>query len=105
MSRTWFLQIWHHFHQADNSVALPVGADGYDTLYRVRKLLNIILLNISRECKLSRGIAIDETIIHHKGRLSFKQYIKNKPIQWGIKLKVLSETQTANVYKFQVYLG
>lgn len=36
---------------------------------------------------------------------SFKQYIKNKPTQWGIKLWVLSESLTGFVYKFQVYFG
>ena len=44
-------------------------------------------------------------MVPHKGRLSFKQYIKNKPTQWGIKLWTLSESQTGYVYKFQVYLG
>ena len=99
------LQIWRYFHLADNSVAPPVGDPGYDKLYRVREFLNIISRNISREYKLSRDIAIDETMVPHKGRLSFKQYIKNKPTQWGIKLWVLSESLTGYVYKFQVYLG
>lgn len=105
MSRTRFLQIWLYFHLADNSVAVPVGADGYDKLYRVSEFLNIISLNISREYKLSRDIVIDKIMVPHKGRLSFKQYIKNKPTQWGIKLWVLSESKTGYVYKFQVYLG
>lgn len=48
MSRTRFLQICRYFHLADNSVAPPVGADGYDKLYRVREFLNIISSNISR---------------------------------------------------------
>ena len=34
MLRTRFLQIWRYFHLADNSTAPPVGADGYDKLYR-----------------------------------------------------------------------
>ena len=72
MSRTRFLQIWRYFHLADNSVAPPVGADGYHNLFRVREFLNIISSNISREYKLSRDIAIDET--------------KNKPTQCGINL-------------------
>ena len=103
--RTRFLQIWRYFHLADNSTAPPAGADGYDKLYRVREFLNIVSTNISREYKLSRDTAIDETMVPHTGRLSFKQCIKNKPTQWGIKLSVLSESQTGYVYKFQVYLG
>ena len=44
-------------------------------------------------------------MVPHKGRLSFKQYIKNKPTRWGIKLWVLCEAETGYVYRFQVYLG
>jgi len=29
-------------------------------------------------------------MIPYKGRLAFKQYIKNKPTKWGIKVFVLS---------------
>lgn len=50
-------------------------------------------------------VSIDETMVPHKGRLSFKQYIKNKPIRWGIKLWVLCEATTGYVYNFDVYLG
>ena len=44
-------------------------------------------------------------MVPHKGRLSYKQYIKSKPTKWGIKLWVLSESITGYIYKFQVYLG
>ena len=44
-------------------------------------------------------------MVPHTGRLSFKQYIKNKPVNWGIKLWVLCESKTGYIYRFQVYLG
>lgn len=94
------LQIWRYFHLADNSVAPARDTPGFDKLYRVREFLNIVSPNISTEYKLSRDISIDETMVPHKGRLSFKQYIKNKPTQWGIKLWVLSEARTGYVYRF-----
>lgn len=105
MPRDRFLQIWRYFHLADNSVAPARDTPGFEKLYRVREFLNIVSHNISTEYKLSRDISIDETMVPHKGRLSFKQYIKNKPTQWGIKLWVLSEARTGYVYRFQVYLG
>lgn len=105
MSQTRFLQIWRYFHLADNAVAIPRGTDGFDKIYRVRNFLNIILINIRDEYRLGMNIAIDETMVPHKGKLAFKQYIKNKPTKWGIKLWVLSEATTGYVYRFQVYLG
>ena len=42
-------------------------------------------------------------MVPHKGRLAFKQYIKNKPTRWEIKLWVLSEATRGYAYRFQVY--
>ena len=50
-------------------------------------------------------VSIDEAIIPFKGRLSFKQYIKNKPVKWGIKAFVLSDAINGYVYRLQVYTG
>lgn len=94
MPRTRFFQIWRYFHLEDNSRAAAPGTVGHDKIYRIRNFLTIISRNVEREYRLSRDISIDETIVPHKGRLSFKQYIKNKPTRWGIKLWVLCEADT-----------
>ena len=85
MSQARFLQIWHYFHLADNSSAVPRGQPGFDKIYRVRQFLNSILRNSQRLYRVDRDVSIDKTMVPHKGRLSFKQYIKNKPIRWGKK--------------------
>lgn len=61
--------------------------------------------NSQRLYRLDQEISIEETIIPHKGCLSFKQYISNKSIRWGIKLWVLCEAKTGYVFNLQVYLG
>ena len=83
MSQTRFLQIWRYFHLADNSSAVPRGEPGFDKIYRVRQFLNLILRNSQRLYRVNRDVSIDETMVPHKGRLSFKQYIKNKPLEGG----------------------
>lgn len=85
------LQIWCYRHWADNSTAIPRGADGFDKLYHVREYLNIILRSIQQEYRLAKNIAIDETMVADKGKLSFKQYIKTKSTKWDLKLWVLCE--------------
>lgn len=40
-----------------------------------------------------------------KGRLAFKQYIPNKPDRFGMKLFVLSESESGYVENFAVYTG
>ena len=44
----------------------------------------------------------NEAMIKFKGRLGFKQYIKNKPTKWGIKVFVLSDATTGYV---KIYTG
>ena len=39
-----------------------------------------------------------------KGRLGFKQYLKDKPTQWGIKMFVLADATNGYVKKIQ-YTG
>ena len=71
----------------------------------MREFLDLILRNSQRLYRLGKEITIDETMVPHKGRLSYKQYIKNKPIRWGIKPWVLCEAKPGYVYNFDVYLG
>ena len=44
-------------------------------------------------------------MIRFKGRLGFKQYMKDKPTKWGIKVFTLSDTVNGYVYRFQIYTG
>ncbi|GFO33877.1 PiggyBac transposable element-derived protein 4-like [Plakobranchus ocellatus] len=39
------------------------------------------------------------------GRVSFKQYIKNKPTPWGFKIWCLAEAESGYLLNFQVYTG
>ena len=44
-------------------------------------------------------------MIPFKGRLGFKQYMKNKPTKWGVKVFVLSDATNGYIYRVQVYTG
>lgn len=97
------LQIRHYFLLADTSKAAAPGTVGHDKMFRIRKFLTIISRNVEWEYRLSRDISINETMAPHKDRLSFKQYIKNKPTWWGIKLWVLCKAETGYVYTCKVF--
>ena len=44
-------------------------------------------------------------MIPFKGRLSFKQYMKDKPTKWGIKVFTLSDATNGYIYRLQIYCG
>ena len=79
MTQTRFFQIWRYFHLGDNAKSLPREDPGFDKIYRVRQFLDIIVENAKRLYRLDKDVSIDETMVPHKGCLSFKQYIKNNP--------------------------
>ena len=105
MSRIRFEQIFCFLHLADSSQQIPVGQPGHDKLFKVRKLLDLVLPLFESEYNLHNSVAVDEAMIPFKGHLGFKQYMKNKPTKWGIKAFVLSDSTNGYVYRVQIYTG
>jgi len=54
---------------------------------------------------LEKDLSLDEGVIPTKNRLGFKQYLKDKPVKWGIKTYMLCESKTGYVYNLEVYTG
>ena len=44
-------------------------------------------------------------MIGTKRHISFRQYIKNKPTKWGVKVFVLCDSDTGYISNFEVYTG
>jgi len=100
MGRCTFEQIWRFLHLADNRLD-----DKTDRLFKVRPLLDLVTAQFSAQYTLHQPVTIDEAMIPYKGRLTFKQYMKNKPTKWGIKVFVLSDATNGYVYRLQIYTG
>ena len=50
-------------------------------------------------------VAIDERMVKSRHRSGIRQYIKDKPTKWGIKLWVLADSSNAYVQDFNIYIG
>ena len=48
-------------------------------------------------------LSVDGTIIPFKGRLSIKQYMKDKPTKWRIKAFVLADARNGYTVHLQIY--
>ena len=46
--------------------------------------------------------SVDESMIWFKGPLEFHQYIPMKPIKWGVKVWMLTQSKTGYVDNFQI---
>jgi hypothetical protein len=98
MSRNRFQSIFRFWHLADN--ANP----GNDRLYKIRPLLNAFNETMSEIYYPGRNLCIDESMVLWRGRLMFRQYIKNKRHKYGIKLYELCESR-GMVMKISIYSG
>jgi hypothetical protein len=71
------LKFWHFSYDT---------ADDTDKLKKIRDTYNMILERIQILLEPGRYLIIDESMIPWRGRLKFRQYIKNKSHKYGVKL-------------------
>jgi len=69
------------FHLSNNEEC-PRG----DRLFKVQGLIDLLVSKYKSAYILEEDLCIDESIIPFVGRLSFRQYIKNKHHRYGIKV-------------------
>ena len=100
MGKYVFEQFWRFLHLADNHLD-----DKTDKLFKVRPFLDLVMTQFSVQYTLHQPVTIDEAMIPYKGRLTFKQYMKNKPTKWEIKVFVLSDATNGYIYRLQIYTG
>ena len=100
-----FLDILGNLHLNDSSKQAKVGEPGYDPLFKVRKFLDVLCPRFEYEYNVHEEVSIDEAMIPFKGRLGFKQYMKDKPTKWGIKAFVFADAHNGYVKRFQIYTG
>ncbi|KAJ8910560.1 hypothetical protein NQ315_008945 [Exocentrus adspersus] len=74
-----------------------------DRLWKVRDLYNSIRQRC-QELPMETFLCVDEQMVPFKGQINIKQYIKNKPKKWGIKIFVLAG-QSGLIYDFVIYQG
>ncbi len=71
---------------------------------KFQKLLNLLCPLFESVFQMHQSCTIDDAMIPFKGRFRFKQYMKDKPTKWGIKVFVLSDAprvceEDASIYR------
>ena len=100
MTRLEFLRIHSFLHLANNE-----RANHDDMLYKIRPIINMLSGSFQRHYILNKEVTIDEKMIKYSGRISFLQYVRNKPVKLGFKVFVLSDAISGYVYNWRFYTG
>jgi len=101
-TRDRFLAIWKFWHivdEQDNSI------DKTDKIYKLRPALEHILRKFRHYYYPGQTLSLDEGMVPFKGRLAIKQYCKDKPTKWGIKVFLLTDSTNGYLYSAEVYTG
>ena len=77
----------------------------HDRIYRLRELFDFFISACKANYWPDVNVALDEAIKKFKGRCIFKQYIKNKPVRWGIKIFCVCCSATAYLWNAAFYVG
>ena len=70
MSLTRFEQIYRFLHLCDSDKEVVAGQPGYDYLFKVRNLLDLLSLHFLSQYQTHEELSVDEAMIPFKGRLS-----------------------------------
>ena len=105
MSLTRFEQIYRFLHLCDSEQQVAAGQPGYDYFFKVRKLLDLLSPRFLSQYNTHEELSVDEAMIPFKGRLSIKQYMKDKPTKWGIKVFVLADARNGYTVRLRIYGG
>ena len=100
MSRDRFKALMGMLHIVD-----PSTEDERDKLRKVRTLLDIFKEKCRALYQPFQHVSVDERMVKSKHRSGIRQYIKDKPTKWGIKLWVLADSANGYTCDFDVYTG
>lgn len=89
------LRCWHFIRYSN---------DGTDKLYKIRELYKMIIVQFKKILKHGKNLVVDESMIPWRGRLKFRQYIKNKSHIYGVKLYKLC-TPEGYTHNVNIYTG
>lgn len=100
LSHDRYLAILSNLHFCDNE-----NVDQNDRLFKIRLIIDHFRQKFKDSLYPFENLAIDESLILFKGRLSFRQYIPSKRHRFGIKFFVLADCETGYILDFIIYTG
>ena len=100
ISRNQFqlLTTFLHFNNNDHT---PVNCD--DKLNKIRTVYSIVVSRWHELYSMGEHISIDEGMLKWRGRLSFRVYMKNKSVKYGIKSNILANLKTHYCWNLDIF--
>nr|XP_022921145.1 piggyBac transposable element-derived protein 4-like [Onthophagus taurus] len=95
-----YLQITRCLHFANNNLVANT-----DKLSKIRPVIKFLNQQFKEVYIMKEDIAIDESLMKFKGRLSYRQFNPSKRARFGVKFYKLCESDSGYCYEFKIYTG
>lgn len=105
LSRTRFEKLSQYFHVSDRRNEPAKGTPQFDRLYKVRPVMEAMTDLFPKYKHPAPSQTIDEGMIAFKGRVSYLQYMPDKPCKRGVKVFIRCDSETGYMHRFEIYLG
>lgn len=105
MTARRFEKLNQHLHLCDRESEPSKGELGYDGLYKIRPLLDMVGNTMWDSYLPNRCLTIDECSIASKGRFSPAQYMPSKPLRKGLKVWMLCDSRSGYCHRTRIYVG
>lgn len=105
MSRNRFEMILSFLHFANNDNYVRRGGPGHDKLFKIRRVIDMIIPRFASLWKPHKELALDEMTIAFKGRSTLKMYNPKKPDKYGYRVYALSESCSGYVLRWSLHTG
>ena len=105
ITRDRFKELGRYLHFVDN-LSLPGRGDPhFDKLGKIRPIIDHLSKRFTLVYKPGQEVSVDETMIEFQGHSTLKQYMPTKPIEPGLKVWVLADSNNRYFCKFRIYTG
>ncbi|XP_066512564.1 piggyBac transposable element-derived protein 4-like [Hoplias malabaricus] len=105
MTARRFEKLNQNLHLCDRLSEPPKGELGYDGLYKIRPLLDMLGNTMWDAYLPNRCLTIDECAITTKGRFSPTQYMPSKPMRKGLKMWMLCDSRSGYCHRTRLHVG
>ncbi len=105
MTARRFEKLNQNLHLCDRESEPSKGELGYDGLYKIRPLLDMVGNTMWDAYLPNRCLTIDECAIAPKGRFSPTQYMPSKPLRKGLKVWMLCDSRSGYCHRTRIYVG
>ena len=103
--RNRLYQILRYIHFVEETAITNRQLAGFDKFYKVRYLFSYLVPKFREVYNPGQNLAVDESMIKCQARMPARQFMKNKPTRWGLKVFALAESDTGYVLNLDMYEG